>query len=230
MTELENKHKNKFKQAIDLCFKQHAIQGTKNEKVLIMYSGGMDSTSLLWNILEHTDQEVHVHAIHLHNREGRHAAEAQAIHDTIKYIQENQRPFEFSSSTYSWMSKYPGGKDMSLALFQAGRVMAGTGEVFNVIYTGDYNMTKEETAEAYGVFNALMVNRRIKPIWATPIDFMTKVSVDRSLNVYLSMPEELRELYWSCRKPVEGPSGRLTCGVCHACERQQIMKKCLTNA
>lgn len=230
MNTQEEKYKNKLKDAINICFKNQAIQGSKIEKGLVMYSGGMDSVSLLWNLLEHTDQQIHVHAIHLHNREGRHNAEAKAIFDTIEYMRENQRPFEFSSSTYSFMAQYPGGKDMSLALFQAGRVMAGTGSFFNYIYTGDYNMTKEETAEAYGVFNALMINRRTKPVWATPIDHMSKVSLERSLGVYLSMPEELRNLYWSCRRPIEGPAGILKCGSCHACERQDVMKKHLTNA
>ena len=213
----------KVKQGIDVAFEYHGFKGSKHEKALVLYSGGMDSVSLAWNLLEHTEQDIHIHAIHLHNRENRINAEAAAIQNSVEYMQKKQRPFTFSSSTYSWLAEYAGGKDMTLALFQAARVMAGTGQSFNVVYTGDYNMTKEETAEAYGVFNAACINRRIKPIWATPLDYMTKISVDRSLGVYLSMPEELREAYWSCRRPSQSPAGFLKCGKCHACERQHAM-------
>ena len=216
-------YKLKVKEGLDTAFEYHGFSGNKNEKALVLYSGGMDSVSLAWNLLEHTKQEVHIHAIHLHNRENRINAEAAAIQKTIEFLQKTQRPFTFSSSTYSWLAEYAGGKDMTLALFQAARVMAGTGQSFNVVYTGDYNMTKEETAEAYGVFNAACINRRIKPIWATPLDYMTKISVERSLGVYLSMPEELRELYWSCRRPSQSPEGFLKCGKCHACDRQHAM-------
>lgn len=213
----------KVKEALQETLKFSYFKGTSNEKALIMYSGGMDSVSLAWNVLEHTDQEVHIHSIHLHNLENRINAEAAAIQKSIEYLQKNQRPFEFSSSTYSWLSKYVGGKDMTLMMFQAARVLSGTGESFNIVYSGDYNMTKEETAEAYGVFNAANINRRNKPIWLTPFTDMVKTPVDRSLGIYLSMPEELREKYWSCRTPSQSSAGFLKCGKCHACKRQHAM-------
>ena len=215
----------KVKESLDYACEYYGLKKTKNEKALLMFSGGMDSVSLAWNLLEHTKQDVHIHAIYLHNTENRINAEAQAIKNSIEFLQKNQRSFTFSSSMYSWLSKYAGGKDMTLALFQAVRVMSGLGETFNAVFSGDYNMLKEEVAEAYGVFNAACINRKLKPVWVTPLDYMTKISVDRSLGVYLGMPEELRELYWSCRRPLQSPSGFIKCGTCHACERQKTMFK-----
>jgi tRNA(Ile)-lysidine synthase TilS/MesJ len=72
----------KVKQGIDVAFEYHGFKGSKNEKTLMLYSGGMDSVSLAWNLLEHTEQDVHIHAIHLHNRENRINAEAIAIKKT----------------------------------------------------------------------------------------------------------------------------------------------------
>ena len=86
-------------------------------------------------------------------------------------------------------------------------------------------VSKEETAEAYGILNATGTGRFFNPVWATPLDFMTQVSLQRSLGIYHSMSEPLRDMYWSCRKPKETPEGFLTCGVCHACTRQYAMKK-----
>ena len=176
-------------------------------------------------LIEHTKQNVHIHAIHLDNSEKRCKAEAKAIYESINWLKSNQRPFEFSSSFYGWTEQYPGGRDMALAMFQAGRVINGIPKHFTAVYTGDYNTGKEETAEAYGILNATGTGRFFNPVWATPFDFMTQVSLQRSLGIYHSMAEPLRDMYWSCRKPKETPEGFLTCGVCHACTRQYAMKK-----
>lgn len=222
-------YETKVKQALDICFNKNYFKGNKNEKAIVMYSGGMDSVSLLWNLLEHTEQDIHVHSIHIDNSEGRCKAEAEAILDSINYMKQNQRPFEFSSSVYSLKAQYPGGKDMTLALFQAMRVSSAISKQFNIVYTGDYSIGREEGAEAQGVLNALCTNRRSKPIWLAPFEEMTVISLERSKGIYLSMPEELRGMYWSCRKPTEVGNGFVVCGECHACKRQEALRKDLTN-
>ena len=57
-------YETKVKEAIGYCLKQNNLKGNASEKVVLMYSGGMDSVSLLWNLLEHTEHDVHVHSIH----------------------------------------------------------------------------------------------------------------------------------------------------------------------
>ena len=223
-------YETKVKQALDICLNKNYFKGNDKETAIVMYSGGMDSVSLLWNLLEHTEQDIHVHSIHIDNSEGRVKAEAEAVKNTINYMKEHQRPFEFSSSVYSLKMKYPGGKDMTLALFQAMRAASGLGKAFNIVYTGDYNIGRDEGAEAQGVLNALSTTRRVKPIWLAPFEHMTYNSVERSKGIYLSMPEYLRNNYWSCRKPTELLSGFVVCGGCHACERQETMQKNLTTA
>ena len=222
-------YETKVKQALDICLNKNYFKGNKSESAIVMYSGGMDSVSLLWNLLEHTEQDIHVHSIHIDNSEGRVKAEAEAVRETINYMKKHQRPFEFSSSVYSMKMKNPGGKDMTLALFQAMRASSGLGKSFNIVYTGDYNIGREEGAEAQGVLNALCTTRRNKPVWLAPFEHMTYNSVERSKGIYLSMPEDLRKMYWSCRHPTELLSGFVVCGKCHACERQEAMQKDLTS-
>ena len=225
MEDLEKKYKLKTKEAIDTAQKYHRLLTKRKEKVVIMYSGGMDSVSLAWSLLEHTQHNVHIHSIHLDNSEGRFKAEAQAIYQSINWLKDHQREFEFSSCLYSYKAKYPGGRDMALALFQAGRVISTMTDPVCAVFTGDYNMSKEESAEAYGVLSALFMNKHNKPVWAAPFDYMSKVPLERSLGVYYAMPEELRKMYWSCRRPNETPEGFLACGECHACKRQYMMKQ-----
>ncbi len=222
-------YETKVKQALDICLNKNYFKGNKNETAIVMYSGGMDSVSLLWNLLEHTEQDIHVHSIHIDNSEGRVKAEAEAVKNTINYMKEHQRPFEFSSSVYSLKAKYPGGKDMTLALFQAMRVSSATGKQFNIVYTGDYTIGRDEGSEAQGVLNALCTSRRNKPVWLAPFEEMSLISLERSKGIYLSMPEYLRNNYWSCRKPTELLSGFVVCGECHACKRQEAMQKDLTS-
>ena len=230
MGKLEGIYKLKTKEAIDTAQKYHRLLTRRKEKVVVMYSGGMDSVSLAWSLLEHTQHAVHIHSIHLDNSEGRFKAEAQAIHQSINWLKDNQREFEFSSCLYSYKAKYPGGRDMSLALFQAGRVISTMTDPVCAVFTGDYNMSKEESAEAYGVLSALFMNKHNKPVWAAPFDYMSKVPLERSLGVYYAMPAELRKMYWSCRRPKETPEGFLSCGECHACNRQHMMKQHIRKA
>ena len=225
MEDLEEKYKLETKEAINTAQKYHRLLSRKKDKVVIMYSGGMDSVSLAWSLLEHTQHKVHIHSIHLDNSEGRFKAEAQAIYQSINWLKDNQREFEFSSCLYSYKAKYPGGRDMALALFQAGRVISTMTDPVCAIFTGDYNMSKEESAEAYAVMSALFMNKQNKPVWAAPFDYMSKVPLERSLGVYYAMPEQLRKMYWSCRRPNETPEGFLACGECHACKRQYMMKQ-----
>lgn len=70
---------------------------------------------------------------------------------------------------------------MSLALFQAGRVISTMTEPVCAIFTGDYNMSKEESAEAYGVMSALFMNKQSKPVWAAPFDYMSKTPLKEVL-------------------------------------------------
>ena len=222
---LENQYKLKTKESIDTALKYHRLLTRKNDTVIVMYSGGMDSVSLAWSLLEHTQHKVHIHSIHLDNSENRFKAEGEAIYKSVNWLKDNQRDFEFSSCTYSYKNKYPGGRDMSLALFQAGRIVSTMTDPVAAVFTGDYNMSKEESAEAYGVFSALFMNKQVKPVWAAPFDYMSKTPLERSLGVYYAMPKELRKSYWSCRKPKESPSGFIACGICHACKRQYALHK-----
>ena len=91
MNTQEERYSLKVKESIDACLKSHYLNGSKHENVVVMLSGGMDSVSLAWSLLEHTEQNIHIHAIHLDNSEGRFKAEGKAIYDSVKWLKENQR-------------------------------------------------------------------------------------------------------------------------------------------
>ncbi len=53
--------------------------------ILVMLSGGLDSTACLVWALTETNEPVHVHHMHLVNWEGRHDVEAEACSRIIAY-------------------------------------------------------------------------------------------------------------------------------------------------
>lgn len=69
-------------------------------KVLLLWSGGIESTSLLKWQLENTDNEVFAHRIIFHNYQDRDADEAKAIANLIP-LMTAIRPFHYDTSEVS---------------------------------------------------------------------------------------------------------------------------------
>ena len=71
---------------------------------VIMFSGGVDSVSVLKRLLEETDEKIYAHHIHLKNNEGvnnikRYKAEALALRKIVPYMKKTFRDFHYSEST-----------------------------------------------------------------------------------------------------------------------------------
>ncbi len=60
-------------------------------------------------------------------------------------------------------SQYPGEEIWRLRV-SGGRVISTMTDPVCAIFTGDYNMSKEESAEAYAVMSALFMNKHNKPV------------------------------------------------------------------
>tara|TARA_R110002124_G_scaffold102842_2_gene251224 strand:- start:1174 stop:2007 length:834 start_codon:yes stop_codon:yes gene_type:complete len=76
----------------------------KEPSSVIMFSGGVDSVSVLKRILEETDERIYAHHIHLKNNEGmknvkRYKAEAIALRKIVPYMKKTFRDFHYSEST-----------------------------------------------------------------------------------------------------------------------------------
>ena len=82
--------------------------GSKGSKFLrkkssvLMFSGGIDSVSVLKRILLETDESLYVHHIHLKNNEGfeypRYKKEAEAVRKIVPYMKKTFRNFNYTES------------------------------------------------------------------------------------------------------------------------------------
>jgi 7-cyano-7-deazaguanine synthase in queuosine biosynthesis len=176
-----------------------------------MLSGGLDSVALLANLLQQTDQRLHVHHIKLQNYENRSEIENRAIDRILAYSREHYRPFSYSTSGSDFPLGKGGGYDLTLVLFTAARVHTALGRTVDIVWTGHISPTRAEIIEGSAVFNACHINKRFKPMWLWPLAHLKKI------DIYDSIPRELADLTWSCRRPVAEAERYTPCGQCHAC-------------
>jgi 7-cyano-7-deazaguanine synthase in queuosine biosynthesis len=53
--------------------------------ILLMFSGGLDSTGALWQLLQNKENIVHLHHLYLVNKEKRAEAEQRAVKNILLY-------------------------------------------------------------------------------------------------------------------------------------------------
>ena len=196
---------------------------------IIMFSGGVDSVSVLKRLLEETDEKIYAHHIHLKNNEGmnnikRYKAEALALRKIVPYMKKTFRDFHYSESTIdvrqliSMLPSYYTEEDEELSRYGfvpdqtyynlIGGVLAKLSNSNN-IYIGtcieDYRSgnlrRRQHTMDNVTVSAAYpkTVNTH------RPHDHLSK----RENIEYLG--KELMDMVWYCRHPIEKNGKILSC-------------------
>jgi 7-cyano-7-deazaguanine synthase in queuosine biosynthesis len=183
----------------------------RDARVLVMLSGGIDSTGLLWQLLN-KNEKIHVHHMNLKNRELRDAAESIAVSNILDYCKKFV-DFTHSESTHEYPSFYNKMMwDTDIISFMSGMVcqlMPWIKEVAIGMTKTDFNDSSINTRveRANNVFNAMCEATKVYPL-----KDMTK------REVWDLMPKELQALTWSCRTPVYGANVISVCGKCKSCK------------
>lgn len=201
-----------------------------NQKILAMYSGGLDSAGVLYRLLTddaYADFEVHVHHMHVVNRENRAPAEGAAVAQTLKLMSgEGYRPYRFTQSLhrYDFMRKDMVW-DMDLCAFVAGNICAADTTIKHVAMGrtrtdiesgGEYFGKRMERAQA--IFKAVISLDESEASYIFPVVDLTKQEV------WDLLPNALREASWSCRRPKYDDDRNPTpCSQCATCkERSEL--------
>lgn len=180
--------------------------------ILAMYSGGLDSLGMTYKLLtEYTDYRIHIHHIHNRNVENRWRAEAIAVDQAIKELQRLGFDFDYSESE---IGTQPFGRkflyDTDSINFFAGYVASANPQIKKVamgMQANDANQSLEDRrVRAQKIFTAFTDAEKI-----FPVEFMTK------REIYDSLPLSLRNLFWSCRRPVYTDKTIAPCGKCDTC-------------
>jgi 7-cyano-7-deazaguanine synthase in queuosine biosynthesis len=171
----------------------------------LSYSGGMDSVLVLYKLLKQGNN-VLVHHVRYKNAQGRSDKEYQAVKNTLEWMDKKHlrgkyrylessldvtqhQQFVRDSVVWSWFT----GCILSLPRYSHIKRVA-TGRHANS-YSGfrDPQKAMENTRMAYQDVMPVLAGRSLDLVH--PIGDMTKLEIVQAL------PDSLRELCWSCRRP-----------------------------
>ena len=184
--------------------------------ILAMYSGGLDSLGMIYKLLtdpEYKDYVLHIHHVHNRNVEHRNQAEAIVVERVLKELEQLGFSFiysesEIASQPYNGQFMY----DTDSINFFAGYTCSVNPHIKKVamgMQANDYNHSLEERRiRANKIFTAFTDAEKIFPVLE-----MSK------REIYDSLPKSLRDMFWSCRRPVYSEKNIASCGRCDTCAK-----------
>ena len=184
--------------------------------ILAMYSGGLDSLGMIYKLLtdpEYKDYVLHIHHVHNRNVEHRDRAEAIVVERVLKELEQLGFSFVYSESEIA--SQPYNGKFMydtdSINLF-AGYICSVNPRIKKVamgMQANDNNHTLEERRKRANAILAAF----------TPVEKIYPVLDMTKREIYDSLPESLRDMFWSCRRPMYSEKNIAPCGRCDTCAK-----------
>jgi len=186
----------------------------EQKTILAMYSGGLDSLGMIYKLLtdpEYKDYKLHIHHVHHDNVENRAQAEAVSVGEALTELKKQGFSFVYSESQISTLPF--NGKfmyDTDSINFFAGYICSVNPDIIKValgMQANDFNLSLEERRKrADKILGAFTDVRKIYPV----LD-MTK------REIYDTLPESLKDLFWSCRTPIYTEKSIAPCEKCDTC-------------
>ena len=179
-----------------------------------MYSGGLDSLGMVYKLLtdpKYKDYTLHIHHVHNRNVENRAQAEAIAVKLATQELKKLGFEFEYSESE---IGTQPYGRnflfDTDTMNFFAGYICSVNPNIVRVamgMQANDANQSLEERrVRANKILAAFTDVEKIFPVFN-----MSK------REIYDMLPENLRNMFWSCRRPIYSEKNIAPCGKCDTC-------------
>lgn len=200
-------------------------------KVVVLWTGGVDSTGVLYKILKDFPIDVVAHHIHFKNREKkRWEAEKDAIDTMIPWLRKNVREFEYSESTIEMDLKFIGW-DVMTAMYMGGIVARD--KKCDRIALGVEKPSSKQIYDHWwrtGMSQLLSIMTSLRhPQKSQSLPVIWQVMSQKTKKeIWDSLPEFLKENTWSCRKPTLNgkKDGKwIECGICKSCEQLNDVKE-----
>lgn len=196
--------------------------------ILCMFSGGIDSTGVLHQLITndaYQSNELMVHHIHIHNRENRATAEAQAVKHILAYYKSHHhKDFLYTESVFNTTgfapmrsSRFP--FDMDVCAFMAGNISVARKDITQVAMGrtktdvragGDNFMQRMERAQQ--IFKGVYaLEKEAVPTYIFPVIEFTKKEI------WDFLPDQVKQHTWWCRRPIYDGQLAKPCGRCQTC-------------
>lgn len=196
------------------------------DTILLMFSGGVDSTYLLYHYLTETVNPIHVHHISLRYPQfQRWKMEDPAAQKILAYCVKNCRNFDYSESRFDLEPMRLVGLDQDLQLLVAAKIGPNLpGERVTLALghcADDYDTPEARERVRLGIMDNLWLalrkscseGEKLSPERAKPLIDINLTKKD----IIERMPPELLRLCWSCRCPDFVGEVGLPCGCCQTC-------------
>jgi 7-cyano-7-deazaguanine synthase in queuosine biosynthesis len=182
--------------------------------ILAMYSGGLDSLGMIYKLLtepEYKEYHLHIHHIHNHNIENRDQAEAIVVPMVLKELKQlgfifNYSESKIASQAYGLNFLY----DSDTINFFAGYICSANPNIVKValgMQANDFNHSLEDRRKrADKILAAFTDVGKIYPV----LDLTKR-------EIYDSLPDSLKNMFWSCRRPVYTEKNIAPCLKCDTC-------------
>ena len=186
---------------------------------LVMFSGGLDSTAMLVQLLAHSREELRVHHIRMANREERAEAEQAAVERIVAWCKRTYRPFRYSESALDFRELEAIPIDYLCIAFVACQVAIDTPGCNRIAVAALARDTDidNRSARQRRVFETLHECYRARKLGEPSVEWIYPVWRATKRELADSLPRELLEMTWSCRRPVREAGGWRACGACKAC-------------
>jgi 7-cyano-7-deazaguanine synthase in queuosine biosynthesis len=186
---------------------------------LAMFSGGLDSTAMLVQLLGESDEPLRVHHIHMENAERRAGAERGAAEAIVAWCRARYRPFRYSESGLDFRGLEAIPIDYLSIAFVACQVAIDTPGCRRIAVGSLARDTDIEnrSARQRRVFDEMYACYRARKLGEPSVEWVYPVYRRTKEALAAGLPAGLVELTWSCRRPVHGAGGYRPCGACKAC-------------
>ena len=182
-------------------------------RVLHNLSGGVDSAFVAWDWLRQHPERLLIHHCHLVTKQKRTPKEAEAVTAILAWLRrEGLDHFDFVESTFDYGTIGTGVYDIEVigfisAVILRGRRYKDVDTILVPASANDMRLNKisERQERRKALVELMNPGKRVRFVY--PIEHLEKRELLRT------MPQELRGLTWSCRRPKNGEP----CGKCHAC-------------
>lgn len=184
--------------------------------ILVLLSGGLDSTGVLYKLI-HSKEELLVHHLYLSNKENRAEAESIAVRDIVKYMKKI-RDFHYTESFHEYPS-FNGNFmwDSDVYNFIAGTICSSAKTIKQVAI----GRTKSDA----GFAERAERGTKILNILSPDVEKIYPVADMTKKEIYDMLPEDLRKLTWSCRTPICKDNDFKICHSCKTCMEISKMKR-----
>ena len=201
--------------------------GRRDSCILLMLSGGLDSTYLLHHYLTHSDVAVHVHHVSIrYPEQPRWKFEAEAVQRIVPHCQREYRPFAFTTSSFSLDLAGDVGWDSDLQLLVASKVVPSIRAPWITVALGwsaedlehpsvVERARRDVTPTLWRALWASLNNRTpVNPVLAMPL---LEGNI-RKEQMMQALPRELARMTWSCRSSTASTdTPARPCGTCRPC-------------